>query len=113
MGKKIEPIPLIGVRGSENKISAVKTIVLGGTAVLAASDIPNTLGVSPIDLVFKQGATAKGTGPGAALQEFVLAARRSFKTGQGKAAAAVVGVSLLFGKQIDRRFKDLPIKFGK
>ncbi len=102
---KIEPIPVIGVRGSATKVSAPK-ILLGGSAVIVGFDRPKGETTTALEEIGKGNL-------GGALAKMERRAAEAWKTGRGKAALALLGGFLLFGKAVDRRFKDFPIRFGR
>lgn len=105
---KTEPIPLIGVRGSDTAISATK-VLIAGSAVMVASAVPPNQAFSPVDRALDK---SKG-GLDAAFAGMKANISESWKNGSGKVVAAV-GVGLLvFGKKIDKRMRDFPIKFGR
>jgi hypothetical protein len=102
---KVEPLPLIGVRGSETAISAPKAVIAGGVALLVGAKSTATV-VSPLSATVEHGLQN-------GLDNLKKAVRASWETGNGKMAAAALAGMAVFGKAIDKRFKGFPIKFGR
>lgn len=104
--KKVDSVPIIGVRGSGTMISAPKAVVLGGAGLLVATPPPGAAN-SPLDDLME-------TGLADGIERLRFAAERSLgKGGVGRKALVALGGMALFGKAIDRRFPGFPIKFGK
>ena len=105
-----DPIPVVGVRGSATKISGPKTILAGGAGLVAVT-APAGRAESPLDILLK--GKASGGGLAKAVEQGELRLRQSLSTGSGKLALAALGGMVLFGKAIDRRMPDFPIRFGR
>lgn len=108
MAKK-DPIPIIGVRGSDYAVSAPKAVLLGSAVVVATTTLPGEA-LSPVDRLITK--TGGGTGFQAALDNVKRSVSRSWNAGNGKLVAIGLGAMALFGKKIDKSVK-LPVKFGK
>ena len=106
-----DPIPLIGVRGSSTKISAPKALVAVGAVALATSPAPNRVG-TPLE--FAQGKHGPG-GIGIGVSEFMNSVEQALTTSgsRGQLALAALAGMALFGKAIDRRAREFPIRFGR
>jgi len=105
-----DPIPVVGVRGSATKISAPKTILAGGAGLVAVT-APAGRAESALDVFLK--GKAKGGGLAAAVDQAELRLRQSLSTGSGKLALGALAGMVLFGKAIDRRMPEFPIRFGR
>lgn len=112
MAKK-EPIPIIGVKGSETAISAPKALVAVGVTAPAILDSAARSGVSPIDVLTGKYSDAVYNGAGGAVRLWWDGVRREIATPRGKLAILALGGMIVFGKKIDQRFRGLPVKFGK
>ena len=104
--KAPDPIPVVGVRGSGSMISAPKAIAAGGAALLVAGRTAASGANSPL-------VAAQNVGLQEGIDRVKLALRESWDSGNAKLAVGLLGGMALFGKAIDKRFRDFPIRFGR
>ena len=107
--KKVDPIPLIGVRGSSTKISLVKTagvVIAAGTVAVASASRPSVL-----DELGTEGRPSSEDFD-AATKAGMARLREIWDRHAGKILVGG-GLVALFGKQFDRRFPDMPIRLGR
>lgn len=99
--KKPDPIPVIGVRGSSTKVSAVKVAgVAGAASVLLIAPRGHNVPALHSSRDFEGVAT--------------VAQRRASEIWNryGTKILIVGGAIALFGKAFDRRYKDFPVRLG-
>lgn len=104
--RRPDPIPIVGVRGSGTKISAPKAVLAGSAIALVAGKSPGET-LSPIGQLGSEG--------GGLDDAIVTLERRvihAWNDGRGKLAVGLLAGLALFGKAIDKRTRDFPIKFG-
>lgn len=100
--KKVDPIPVIGVRGSSTKISAVKTAGVAGAMSIA--------------LIAPSGRTLPAVGAERNLSDSLTVATERAKEIWDKHGTKIIvggGLIALFGAAFDRRYKDFPVRLGR
>ena len=106
----MEPIPVIGVRGSSTKISLAKTAgaVIGvGLVAVAPVAVPS----SAVDELTVSGREL-GTSLAEAAERVQERAGEIWANHSGKILLGG-GLALIFGKRFDRNHPDFPIRLGR
>ena len=100
--KAPDPIPVIGVRGSSTKVSAVK--------------VAGVVGAASVLLITPAGAAARALDRASDTERFLTVAQlraREIWDRHGTKILIGGGLIALFGKGFDRRYRDFPIRLGR